>query len=318
MTLEDLQSPIMNFEFEPENGELLDVTIPSLQPNPIIKYKSLISKIFDFKSDKSIFDIMGNYSFVSNDPLFPELLNRFVNIFFNEFRESFSELTFNYMGPLREYPQKYYIGASNYCDLSVLSNYKIAELLANNQSLLEKVNQWLAYFATRVGIDETQEDVRRIKAIRNELDYDLDISNVGFGISQILPVIVQALLSPPYSVTIVEQPEVHLHPNMQAKLADLFIDTIYNIHNQRDSKRKFLIETHSVAFLNRLRLRIAQKKIQKSDIAIYALSINSKNDGIIDQISILDGGDFDWPEDFIEEELMDSIELAKIISGATQ
>ncbi|RYZ75918.1 MAG: hypothetical protein EOP04_32710, partial [Proteobacteria bacterium] len=96
------------------------------------------------------------------------------------------------------------------------------------------------------------------------VDFELDIADVGFGISQILPVIVQCFLSKTNSFTVIEQPEIHLHPKMQADLTDLFIEVL------GDEKDKCLIvETHSEYLLNRLRLRIAQGKISRDDVAIY-------------------------------------------------
>lgn len=77
-----------------------------------------------------------------------------------------------------------------------------------------------------MAIDATPEGGRRIRVIRNKMDYGLDIADIGFGIAQILPVIVQALIAPQHSITVIEQPEVHLDPNMQAILADIFM-TLY-------------------------------------------------------------------------------------------
>lgn len=83
------------------------------------------------------------------------------------------------------------------------------------------------------------------------------ISNVGFGFSQVLPVIVESVLASKGSLVIIEQPELHLHPRAQAEIADLFISTC------QDNENRFLIETHSEHILLRLRRRIAELKQQE-------------------------------------------------------
>ena len=67
-----------------------------------------------------------------------------------------------------------------------------------------------------------EEIIHKLKIIQNGLS--LDITDVGFGVSQVLPVIVQGFFAKSGSLTLIEQPEVHLHPRMQADLGDLFID----------------------------------------------------------------------------------------------
>lgn len=124
--------PLMYFEFDP-NGNCA-LTIPVFASLPIDKYKSFINKIFHLQAGKSLFDVIGEYSFVSNDPLFPEVLTRFVYALFREFKDSFYASSFNYVGPLREYPQKYYTHTGDYSE-AVLSTNRIVELLAYNPLL---------------------------------------------------------------------------------------------------------------------------------------------------------------------------------------
>ena len=76
----------------------------------------------------------------------------------------------------------------------------------------------------RVTVKEFKDIIHNIKINQNNLD--LDITDVGFGISQVLPILVQGFMSNNKSLTLIEQPEIHLHPKMQADLADLFIDIL--------------------------------------------------------------------------------------------
>lgn len=303
---------LIAFEFDSE-CDLINATSCYINQEAILKYKSSLNKIFNLKKCKSIFDLICKDQFLSNSPLFPRILRSFLNVIFDSFQLSFSESAFNYVGPFREYPKQYYLRAEKIRNSTKISNFMLTEILIDNPDLLKKVNQWLKNFCTEIEIDETNENIRRIKVIRNNLDCDLDISNIGFGISQILPVIIEIILSQPSSITIIEQPELHLHPNMQGMLVDFFIDAIKNPTDLNIEKR-LIIETHSSMLLNRLRLRIAQEKIKKDDVAIYTFSVDSNNDGFIKKINLEDRFNFDWPTDFIEEELNDSIELSKIIS----
>jgi predicted ATPase len=81
-----------------------------------------------------------------------------------------------------------------------------------------------------------------------------NVADVGYGISQVLPVIVQGLLTRPGGVYMVQQPELHLHPDAQAGLADFFLYlSLYGI--------RVVVETHSEYLLIRLRRRLAEGKL---------------------------------------------------------
>jgi predicted ATPase len=81
-----------------------------------------------------------------------------------------------------------------------------------------------------------------------------NLADVGYGISQVLPVIVQGLLMRPGGVYMVQQPELHLHPDAQAGLADFFLYlACYGI--------RLIVETHSEYLLIRLRRRLAEGKL---------------------------------------------------------
>ena len=77
-----------------------------------------------------------------------------------------------------------------------------------------------------------------------------DLTHVGVGVSQVLPIVVLCLLSPRGSILIFEQPELHLHPRVQSRLADFFLSmTLLG--------KQCVVETHSEHLINRLRQRTA-------------------------------------------------------------
>ena len=89
------------------------------------------------------------------------------------------------------------------------------------------------------------------------------MKDVGVGVSQVLPVIVAALLAARGNIVIVEEPESHLHPLAAALLAELFAEV---------SKKRgvqFIVETHSEHLFRRMQTLIAQQHVKNADCAMY-------------------------------------------------
>src|SRR5690606_26485450 len=113
-------------------------------------------------------------------------------------------------------------------------------------------------------------DIRPIAPHRREYEVlvrtgpkspEVKLTDVGFGVSQVLPVIVECLYVPRRSIVIFEQPEIHLHPSVQADLADLFVDAIRAEEDGKPRECQFIIESHSEHFLRRLQRRIAEEAL---------------------------------------------------------
>lgn len=122
----------------------------------------------------------------------------------------------------------------------------------------------------------------------------VNLSSVGFGVSQIAPVIVQGFLSRPNSAMVIEQPEIHLHPSAQADLGDLFIQFL-------EDKKQMFIETHSQHLLYRLLRRIAEGVLPPSELRVYVVSRTSKGSHI-EKLNLDDRGRItNWPMGFFEE-----------------
>jgi len=122
-----------------------------------------------------------------------------------------------------------------------------------------------------------------------------DISEVGFGLSQVLPIIVAGLLQPKEAPFVVDLPEAHLHPRPQALLADFFCGLAL-------ADRRSLVETHSEMFVNQLRLRAAMDPRLKDKIAVYFL--DEAKDGSCCKprlIGLDEAGQLQWPTGFLEE-----------------
>ena len=91
-----------------------------------------------------------------------------------------------------------------------------------------------------------------------------NIVDVGYGVSQILPILVHILNSDIDEMTyfLLQQPEVHLHPRVQAELSSLMVKLA------NDSNRSFIVETHSDYMLDRARIEIIRGNIRPEDVSL--------------------------------------------------
>jgi len=139
----------------------------------------------------------------------------------------------------------------------------------------------------------------------------VDLPDVGFGISQVLPVLVQCFYAPAGSIILMEQPEIHLHPNAQSALADVMIDVINSRENGADRNIQIVIETHSEHFLRRLQRRIAEDSVPQEKVSAYFANI-AKTPATLESLQIdIFGNIQNWPKDFFGDEMGDITEQAK-------
>ncbi len=92
--------------------------------------------------------------------------------------------------------------------------------------------------------------------------YPRNILFVGYGIPQVLPIIVESIRIPKKSIITLQQPEVHLHPKAQAALGSFFAAVA------KADNKTFVIETHSDYIIDRIRLEVAEKKLSPDDVVI--------------------------------------------------
>jgi len=135
---------------------------------------------------------------------------------------------------------------------------------------------------------------------------EVKLTDVGFGISQVLPALVQAFYCPPDSTVWMEQPEIHLHPKVQSQLADAFISAVKASENGEPRNVQLLIESHSEHFLTRLQRRIAEQVISLDDVAIYFTSQDKNGNARLESLKIDMFGEIEnWPDGFFGDEMED-------------
>lgn len=225
-----------------------------------------------------------------------EHLNSIFSQIFSEVKYKFEDL--KYLGPLRSAPKRFY---SNINDGSENIALKLSE---DQGQTVEKINYWFNEF--EIPYELSVEDIGNLvtgKILSIQLkdtrtDTMVTPADVGFGIGQVLPIIIESVVNRNTTIC-VEQPEIHLHPRLQAHLADLFIESIKN-NNQ------WIIETHSEALLLRIQRRIRNKS---SDISNQQIKVSyvdcSKFGAQVTELPLDDEGDFlkHWPDGFFEERL---------------
>lgn len=139
----------------------------------------------------------------------------------------------------------------------------------------------------------------------------VDLPDVGFGVSQVLPVLVQCLYAPPGSIILMEQPEIHLHPSAQSALADVMIQVVKSRENGSDRKVQLVIETHSENFLRRLQRRIAEDVIDQEHVSAYFAN-TGKTPTTLEPLELDALGNVrNWPENFFGDEMGDITKQAR-------
>lgn len=144
--------------------------------------------------------------------------------------------------------------------------------------------------------------------------HSVDIADVGFGLSQCLPVLVALNAAQPNQTVYLEQPEIHLHPRAQANLASVLV---------KAAKRgvRVIAETHSEILLIALQAQVAQEKISPDEVALHWFQ--RRPDGITDIFTaeLDESGSYgDWPVDFADVSLewqsryLDAADLVKSAS----
>jgi predicted ATPase len=119
------------------------------------------------------------------------------------------------------------------------------------------------------------------------------LTDVGVGISQVLPVITLLHYVPEGATVLLEQPEIHLHPSAQAALADLIVSV-----SQRRNVQ-VVVESHSEHLILRLQRRIAEEKIASSDVKLY-FATAKKGESKLEELELdLLGNILNWPKNFM-------------------
>ena len=234
-----------------------------------------------------------------------------------------------YLGPLRVFPQRqyYWTGASP-ADVGLRGERAMDAILAataqgekrqlkyraRRQPFQEVITHWLRELKLidRFSMSEigAGSNLYQARVTTNSSGTSTTLNDVGIGVSQVLPVLVLLYYVPEDSIVLLEQPEIHLHPAVQSRLADLFLC----VAKQRNLQ--IVVESHSQHMLQRLQRRVAEGKVEvpgkgptspfdvySEDVRLYFSSV-SRGVGRLEDLQLNRWGEIEnWPDGFFGDEM---------------
>ena len=224
----------------------------------------------------------------------------------------------HYLGPRRDDPRHDYTWEESHPkDVGQYGEKTISALLSSlvqQRSTYYQVMEWLQkleliYSYTLNSTSDTEQDYELLVK-QHEDGPEVGLTDVGFGVSQVLPVLTLCYYVPEGSILILEQPEAHLHPKAQSELADVLIDVVKNRNIQ------IILESHSEHLLLRLMRRIAEGEeceegISVDKTAFHFCEIEDGNSKA-EQLKVDEYGNIsNWPKNFFGDEMGDVAKKTK-------
>ena len=217
---------------------------------------------------------------------------------------------FNFINSFRTNPQRNYLQIPKAGKIQSngagFENQLIEWEESNSPKILELVN-----ILTKIGLlvdiktNKIGDGMFDIKIQTKENGLLSSLADVGYGVSKLLPIIVADLQLPDNSLLAISEPELDLHPSIQANFANY-------IFEQTKKGKQYIIETHSEYIINRLRLLIAKNELKENEVKTYffsndgrstkTYSINLKKDGRIENA----------PKDFFDTYEIDIMDIAML------
>ncbi|CAB3699927.1 AAA family ATPase [Trinickia soli] len=216
-----------------------------------------------------------------------------------------------YLEPLRATAQRYYRVQELAVDEVDSKGANLAVFIHSMQAFdRDRFNEWLK---THLGFEvRSVPDGGHISLRVRFVDDndDTNLTDTGFGMSQVLPIATQLWSSQAMrprrgsdnapTCFVVEQPELHLHPAFQEKIADLFVASLEASSSAKQNPMRIVAETHSSSLINRLGELVAEGRIDRDDVQVVMFDQTSVSAPVKIQISQFDeeGVLQNWPYGF--------------------
>jgi hypothetical protein len=228
----------------------------------------------------------------------------------------------HYLGPLREYPRREYtwsgaspseVGSRGERTMEAILSATLTDQSADsdNPSFQERIAHWLKELKLihEFRVLEIAPGTNLFRAlVRRDADSpETLLTEVGFGVSQILPALVQLHYVPEGSTVLMEQPEIHLHPSVQSGLADV----IMSVAKARNLQ--VIVESHSEHLLRRFQRRVAEEAFPAEEIKLYFCENHGGESKLVDLRLDEFGEILNWPRDFFGDEMTEIAATRKAI-----
>ena len=236
----------------------------------------------------------------------------------SEFESSYEDLMdrIYYLGPLREHPQRDYrwtgsaregVGDSGQFTIDAI-------LAATDRGVTQNIRKYGSYMTFQeliahwlrelcliesFQVEEVAKGTGRYQVLvrRHRNGPQATLTDVGFGVSQVLPVLVLLYYVPQGSIVLMEQPELHLHPSVQSDLADVMLAVASHRNVQ------IVVESHSEHLLRRLQRRVAEEKASPSDLRLHFVR-SQGGAAVLESLRLNEWGLIEnWPENFFGDEM---------------
>jgi|WetSurMetagenome_2_1015567.scaffolds.fasta_scaffold03112_5 predicted ATPase len=252
--------------------------------------QELLNNLSKFQHLKYWQKHIANWDNNTND--FIQINNLFIGTKLTELLEYLDDyfqsvlLNSYYIAPLRATAQRYYRRQDLAVSQVDFQGQNLAMFIDNmSEKILSGFQKWVSDLFGFYPYTKSTEGHISLRVVDLKSKEDYNISDRGFGFSQLLPVITllwsvatsknkirQRASTNNLVILAIEQPELHLHPEIQARLTDAFIAAI-NLALEFNVNLKLIIETHSSAIVNRLGHRIAENKFSKKDASVILFEI---------------------------------------------
>ncbi len=252
--------------------------------------------------------------------LFPEQIRAFFwnANFLSDFEVEYERLMDGifYLGPLRERPAREYRWAgSSPADVGPRGERTVDAILAATaggerrnlgphkryKPFQDMVEHWLGELGLIHSFDipEIAEGAKlyTVRVKKDRAAVNAMLTDVGFGVSQVLPALVLLYYVPEGSIVLLEQPEIHLHPSAQSGLADAILTAA------RTRNVQVIVESHSEHLLRRLQRRVAEGEASPEDVKLYFTSM-AEGAAVLADLELNEWGEIrNWPDNFFGDEL---------------
>jgi len=220
------------------------------------------------------------------------------------------------LGPFRTPPaRKYEFAGKDFEEIGLDGKHAvdvlIAEALHKKSRILKNISGWLSEsgLAGEISLHEIGTDSSTYSVVFNTGATPANFADVGFGLSQVLPVLVQGWKTPKKSLFVCQQPELHLHPDAQVQLASFFASLV-------KEKRQVIVETHSEPLVLGIRRVLAEAigkqkpLLTREQVSFLYVDDSAKSGARVRSLDLDEDMNIaNWPRGFMEETTSERLKI---------